>query len=39
VQTFDDVARIAGELPEVTVGEEKHRGNRTWKVSGKSFAW
>jgi len=39
VQTFDDVARIAGELPEVTVGEEKHRGNRTWNVSGKSFAW
>ena len=39
MQTFDDVARIAGELPEVTVGEEKHRGNRTWKVSGKSFAW
>jgi hypothetical protein len=39
VQTFDDVARIAGELPEVTEGEEKHRGNRTWEVSGKSFAW
>jgi len=39
VQTFDDVARIAGELPEVTAGEEKHRGNRTWEVSGKSFAW
>jgi hypothetical protein len=38
VQTFDDVARIAGELPGVTEGEEKHRGNRTWEVSGKSFA-
>jgi hypothetical protein len=39
VQTFDDVARIAAELPEVTEGQEKHRGNRTWEVSGKSFAW
>jgi hypothetical protein len=39
VQTFDDVARFAGELPAVTEGQEKHRGNRTWEVSGKSFAW
>jgi hypothetical protein len=39
VQTFDDVARIAGELPEVTEGQEKHRGNRNWQVSGKAFAW
>jgi hypothetical protein len=39
VQTFDDVARIAGELPEVTEGVEKHRGHRTWDVRGKTFAW
>jgi hypothetical protein len=39
VQTFDDVARIAAELPEVTEGEEKHRGLRTWEVGGKAFAW
>jgi len=40
VQTFDDVARIAAELPEVTEGEDKHRrGNRTWEVGGKAFAW
>ncbi len=51
MQTFDDVARIAGELPEVTEGVEKHRGHRTWEVrdtregsgtkqgSGKAFAW
>jgi hypothetical protein len=39
VQTFDDVARLAGELPEVTEGEEKHRGHRTWQVAGKTFAW
>jgi hypothetical protein len=40
VQTFDDVARIATELPEVTQGEEKHRGLRTWVVGGgKAFAW
>jgi hypothetical protein len=45
VQTFDDVARIAAELPEVTEGEEKHRGHRAWLVrgpgqaTGKMFAW
>ena len=39
MQTFDDVAGFAGELPAVTEGQEKHRGNRTWEVSGKSFAW
>jgi hypothetical protein len=39
VQTFDDVALIAAELPEVTEGVEKHRGHRTWEVSGKAFAW
>jgi hypothetical protein len=39
VQTFDDVARLAAELPEVTEGEEKHRGHRAWQVAGKTFAW
>jgi len=39
VQSFDDVARLAAELPEVTEGEEKHRGHRTWQVAGKAFAW
>ena len=39
MQTFDDVARMAAELPEVTEGEEKHRGLRTWQVAGKAFAW
>jgi hypothetical protein len=39
VQTFDDVARMAAELPEVTEGQEKHRGLRTWEVAGKAFAW
>ena len=35
--TFDDVARIAAELPDVTEGES--RGNRSWSVSGKAIAW
>jgi hypothetical protein len=39
VQTFDDVTRLAAELPEVTEGEEKFRGNRAWLVAGKMFAW
>ena len=39
MQTFDDVVRLAAELPEVTEGEEKHRGHRAWQVAGKSFAW
>ena len=39
MQTFDDVARLAAELPEVTEGEEKHRGHRAWQVAGKAFAW
>ena len=45
MQTFEDVARIATGLPEVTEGEEKHRGLRTWEVPGtgkaraKAFAW
>jgi hypothetical protein len=37
VATIDDVAKIAAELPEVTEGES--RGNRSWSVAGKSFAW
>ena len=39
MQTFDDVARLSAELPEVTEGEEKHRGHRAWQVAGKAFAW
>jgi hypothetical protein len=35
--TIDDVARIAIELPEATEGES--RGNRSWSVRGKAFAW
>ncbi len=35
--TFDDAARLASELPEVT--EAERHGNRTWFVAGKSFAW
>jgi hypothetical protein len=37
VPTVDDVARVAMELPEVTVGERW--GNRTWMVGGKGFVW
>jgi len=39
VQNFDHVARLAAQLPEVTEGQEKHRGHRTWDVGGKAFAW
>jgi hypothetical protein len=35
--TFDDVARIALELPEAD--EAERRGTRTWAVAGKTFAW
>src|SRR5580700_9155984 len=37
VATFDDVARLASELPDVTEGER--HGHRTWFVGGKAFAW
>jgi len=37
VATFDDVARMALGLPEVT--ENERHGNRTWFVKGKAFAW
>jgi hypothetical protein len=37
VPSVDDVAAMAMELPEVTVGERW--GNRTWMVAGKGFAW
>ena len=39
MQTFDNVARMASALPEVTEGREKHRGLRTWEVAGHAFAW
>jgi hypothetical protein len=40
VQTFDDVARLAAALPEVTEGVDKHRKTyRTWEVGGQAFAW
>ena len=35
--TLDDAARMAMDLPEVTVGER--HGNQTWFVAGKAFAW
>jgi hypothetical protein len=35
--TVDDAARLALALPEVT--EETRRGNRSWSVAGKAFAW
>jgi len=35
--SFDDVARLARDLPEVT--EAESRGSVAWQVRGKSFAW
>jgi hypothetical protein len=37
VATFDDVARIALDLPETT--EEISRGHRRWCVKAKGFVW
>jgi hypothetical protein len=37
VATFDDAARLARELPEVT--QDERRGDRTWYVGKKAFAW
>jgi hypothetical protein len=37
VVSIDDVARLVSELPQVT--EAERRGNRTWSVAGKAFAW
>jgi hypothetical protein len=37
VATFDDVARLALAMPGVS--EADRRGNRTWFVAGKAFAW
>jgi hypothetical protein len=36
----EDAAALAARMPEVTEGEDSHgRGNRTWSVGGKVFAW
>jgi hypothetical protein len=35
--SFDDVAKLALALPEVT--ESESRGARSWAVAGKGFAW
>ena len=35
--SLEAAAQIAADLPDVTVGER--RGNRTWSVAGKGFAW
>jgi hypothetical protein len=37
VATYEDVERLVGDLPEVTIGER--HGHRTWQVAGKAFAW
>jgi hypothetical protein len=37
MQSLEDAARLALELPEVT--ESLRHGNRTWFVAGRAFAW
>jgi hypothetical protein len=37
VPSFDDVARAAAELPQVT--ERQRHGHRTWFVDDRAFAW
>jgi len=37
VIALDEVAAIALDLPEASEGES--RGNRTWSVAGRAFAW
>jgi len=37
VVSVEEAARMALVLPEVTEGQR--RGNRTWSVAGKAFAW
>jgi hypothetical protein len=37
VATLDDLARLAARLPDVA--ESVRRGQRTWSVSGRPFAW
>jgi hypothetical protein len=37
VVTIDDVTRLVSELPEVVEGES--RGNQSWSVGKKAFAW
>jgi hypothetical protein len=37
VASLDDVAAAALALPEVSEGDR--RGNRSWSVGGKTFAW
>ncbi|MGI5241028.1 MmcQ/YjbR family DNA-binding protein [Dactylosporangium sp. CA-139066] len=35
--TLDEAAELARRLPETVEGES--RGNRTWSVGGKAYAW
>ena len=37
MKTFDDVAELVAALPETA--EEDRRGNRSWTVRGRCFAW
>ena len=37
VATWDDVGRIARDLPEV--GEDSAKGTLAWRVKDKGFAW